>query len=201
MGTAGALNRPDTVRHHILWHCAALSSSEHGTLEAVEGGWLLRGWTALPVDGVPGHVEHEVVVDDRWRTKTATVAIHTGPTERHEVAVADGAWTVDGVERRDLDGCTDIDLGWTPATNLLPVRRLDLEVGEAATTAAAWFRFPELILERNEQRYERTGHRAWRYLAGEYDFDLEVDELGRVVRYGDDLWRAVAASADPSPMG
>jgi hypothetical protein len=182
-----------TERHHVLWHCSALSSSELGTLEAHGDGWVLRGWTVLPVDGVPGRIEHDVLIDGGWRTQAATVIIHTDRVQRHEVRVADGAWTVNGVERPDLDGCIDIDLGWTPATNVLPIRRLGLAVGEAATTVASWFRFPELAIERNDQRYERTAPLVWRYLSGAYDFQLDVDELGRVVRYGDDLWRAVAS--------
>ena len=36
-----------------------------------------------------------------------------------------------------LDGCPDVDFGWTPATNTVPIRRLGLEVGETASITAA----------------------------------------------------------------
>jgi len=36
-------------------------------------------------------------------------------------------------ERTDLAGCSDVDLGWTPATNILPIRRTGLVVGGSTT--------------------------------------------------------------------
>jgi len=38
----------------------------------------------------------------------------------------------------------DVDLPWTPATNTLPLRPLQLPVGAAATVIAAWVRWPTL---------------------------------------------------------
>ena len=55
-----------------------------------------------------------------------------------------GNWTVDGKRRRALRSCTDVDLGCSPSTNTLPIRRLGLSVGATKTIQAAWIRFPEL---------------------------------------------------------
>ena len=94
-----------------------------------------------------------------------------------------------------LDGCHDVDLGWTPATNTVPIRRLGLEVGETASITAAWVRFPELDVVASEQRYTRLGNDRWQYRSGDYDYELVTDETtGLVLSYGDDLWRAVATS-------
>src|SRR5712664_99467 len=38
----------------------------------------------------------------------------------------------------------DIDLAVTPATNTLPIRRLNLEVGQSQEVTAAWLKFPDL---------------------------------------------------------
>lgn len=187
-------------RHDVLWTCDALRSAEHGVLEGTEeGGWRLRGWTVLPIGDDPGRIEHVVRIDEAWRTRAATIDVHTDQRRSWDVRVDGGAWTIDGAARPDLDGCTDIDLGWSPSTNTLPVRRLGLDVGEEAITEAAWFRFPELVIERSVQRYQRTGERSWRYRSGPYDFDLEVDAHGIVVRYGEDLWQAVAPSSGSGP--
>lgn len=37
---------------------------------------------------------------------------------------------LNGVDCPAVAGCTDIDLGFSPSTNLLPIRRLSLEVGD-----------------------------------------------------------------------
>lgn len=183
-------------RTDILWHCATLESSEHGRLEDLEGGWRLTGVTVLPIGDVPGHLEYAVTTDGDWVTRSAWIAIHDARTSSYEIEIEvdDGIWLVNGLRRDDLDGCVDVDLGWTPATNILPLRRLGLEIAGSATTTAAWFRFPEMDIEANVQRYTRLGERRWRYESGPYDFVLDVDELGRVVKYGDELWRAVAAT-------
>jgi hypothetical protein len=59
------------------------------------------------------------------------------------------------------EGCLDIDLGFSPSTNLLPIRRLTLAVGEAATVRAAWlpFRFRRCIAAR-EKRHIATNRPA-----------------------------------------
>ena len=47
-----------------------------------------------------------------------------------------------GADSRAVDGCRDIDLNFSPSTNVLPIRRLSLDVGDQAAVRAAWLRFP-----------------------------------------------------------
>lgn len=85
-----------------------------------------------------------------------------------------------------LDGLRDVDLGFTPATNTLPMRRLALEVGESAEVDAVWVRFPELEVARLPQRYTRLEGMRYRYesAGGAFLAELEVDANGLVIRYG-----------------
>ena len=64
-------------------------------------------------------------------------------------------WMVNGMDVAEVSGAEDIDLSFSPATNLLPIRRLALKVGDSATISAAWVRFPEFRLELLEQTYTR----------------------------------------------
>lgn len=91
-------------------------------------------------------------------------------------------------------GCLDVDLAFTPATNLLPLRRLGLAVGESREMTAAWVCFPDLSVEPLAQRYTRLDEHRVRYesLGGTFTAELEVDELGLVVSYPP-LWERVAA--------
>jgi hypothetical protein len=94
-----------------------------------------------------------------------------------------------------LAGALDIDLGFTPATNTLPIRRLALTVGASAPVQSAWLRFPELRLEPLHQTYNREAERVFHYRAlvdGEpFEAQLDTDRFGRVVRY-EGLWEADA---------
>jgi hypothetical protein len=94
-------------------------------------------------------------------------------------------------------GCLDVDLGFTPSTNLLAVRRLALSVGEERSTRAAWLRFPELRFEPLTQLYRREAEHLYRYESdgGRFVASLEVDGFGLVARYGD-YWIAETAGAE-----
>jgi hypothetical protein len=111
---------------------------------------------------------------------------------------ADGAghWTLNGAPLPLVDGALDIDLGFTPATNLLPIRRLDLAVGEHMEVRTAWVRFPELRVEALEQSYQRAAAHVFRYDAlvdGEwFQARLDTDDFGRVLLY-EGLWEAEVA--------
>jgi uncharacterized protein len=180
-------------RIDVLWHCAALHSAEHAVVRHVGSNWHLSGSAALPVGDYPGHIEYTVLVNESWTFETADVEVWVGPTQRsHRIDYSEGEWTVDNRQRTDLTACQDLDLGWTPMTNLIPIRRCDVAVGESFELMAAWLRFPELSIEPNPQRYTRLAADRWRYESGPYDFELTVDASGLVMSYGDDLWRAVA---------
>jgi hypothetical protein len=193
----------DRFEHHIVWHCSRLASSEHASLVDVEEGHQLRGVVVVPREGVPCHITYEVVVDHDWspRAGVATVTTATGVSMIALTSERTGKWKLDGTEAPHLDGCGDIDLGWTPATNTIPICRLALEVGEAAQITAAWVRFPELDVVSSEQRYTRLTDDRWRYQSDDYDFELRTDVgTGLVLAYGDDLWRAAATTLGrPSP--
>jgi uncharacterized protein len=186
----------DRVESHILWHCSLLSSSEHALLAASEdGGYRLQGVAVLPLGELPCHIDYAVTVDRQWRPTQARATITT-PSGAREIVLRShhgAGWEVDGELASHLDGCPDVDFGWTPATNTVPIRRLGLEVGETASITAAWVRFPELDVVASEQWYRRLAVNRWQYTSGEYDYQLVTDPAtGLVLSYGDDLWRAAA---------
>ncbi|MCL1593290.1 MAG: putative glycolipid-binding domain-containing protein [Actinomycetia bacterium] len=176
---------------NISWTSQELSSTESFVLRRTEDGWSLAGEVALLIGGRPGRIEYEVVTDERWRTRSAEAHITTDVLETSVVIEAsDELWRVDGEPRHDLARCVDVDLGWTPATNTLPMRRLGIGVGETAHTTAAWLRFPDLRVEASDQEYSRQGENLWRYRSGSADYLIETTPEMLVRRYGEDLWVA-----------
>lgn len=183
----------------ILWHCAPLASSEYATLRQDGNLFRLRGVVVLPLEDVPCRIDYHLAINSRWVPLSASATLTTPKRVQEVRVVSDGAgcWTLGGEPAPMLDGCTDIDLGWTPATNTIPLRRLDLQVGERATISASWIRFPEFDVVKNDQTYERLRVDRWRYRSGAYDFQLVTDVAsGLVLEYGEDLWRAVALTTD-----
>jgi uncharacterized protein len=181
----------------VLWHCALLASSDYASLRPDGDRFHLHGVVVLPLGHAPCRIEYRVVVDHHWWPLSALATVITPGRVQEMNLTSDGCgrWTLNRERAPSLDGCRDLDLGWTPATNTVPIRRLDLQVGEQATIAAAWIRFPELDVVRSEQQYERLAPDRWRYRSGPYDFELVTDAAsGLVLAYGDDLWQAMATT-------
>ena len=109
-----------------------------------------------------------------------------------ELVIAAGPsrqWTIDGQACPEVSGCADVDLSFTPATNLLPIRRLALGIGARAAVRSAWLRFPALTLEPLDQVYERVGNSQYHYESdhGSFTATLDVSATGLVTRYSG-LW-------------
>jgi hypothetical protein len=102
-------------------------------------------------------------------------------------------WWINGIESPTVYGCIDIDLNFSPVTNLLPIRRLNLAIGQEAKVKAAWLRFPSFALEPIEQLYSRIGINTYQYKSGSLTTKLPVNELGFVISYPD-YWELEAFS-------
>jgi hypothetical protein len=102
-----------------------------------------------------------------------------------------GDWRVEGRAAPGLEGLADLDLGFTPATNLFPLRRLGLRPGMAADTEAAWLDDASWTFARLPQRYERRDALSYWYQAPTtgYAALLRVTPEGFVSEYPG-LWVA-----------
>ncbi|MDN7440227.1 putative glycolipid-binding domain-containing protein [Burkholderia cepacia] len=154
----------------------------------------LSGSVSGAIDGAPFRVDYAISCGADWLTRAARITQWGGtqPPWQRDIACDAGRWTIDGVDVPALAGATDIDLGFSPSTNTLPIRRLGLAVGEAAVIHTAWLRFPEFEFVRGEQRYTRAAEHVYRYESGTYAADIAVDEAGLVTDY--DEWRRIGAA-------
>ena len=152
----------------------------------------------------PAEIFYAVMCDRSWRTQQAHVGVVIG-AESIQLQIhrdEQNHWYRNGERINGVDGVVDIDLSISPATNTLPIRRLALEIGESRAVDAAWVRFPELTIERLDQRYTRLDARRYRYESGGGTFtaEIEVDDNGVVARYSD-LWERVAPPLEKEPLG
>jgi uncharacterized protein len=175
----------------VLWR-GPDGSLERCTLLESRAGVRLAGTVLRPMTGIPLEVRYVIDLDRKFTTLRAEVRVADGASLVLE-SDGRGRWTSDGRDLRFADGCRDVDLEVSPATNTLPIRRLHPKVGETVTPQGLWVRFPSLSLEVIDQSYERVSETEWRYSSGSFNADLECYPDGLVRRYGD-LW-AVEAEA------
>ena len=117
--------------------------------------------------------------------------IGSHPVEFKVLRTAACVWTLNGSVVHGLDNCLDLDLGFTPATNLLQLRRAALAVGQGADVPVAWLDVSAGTLEVLHQRYERRSETTYWYESPKFDYAglLEVDAAGFIQRYPG-LWQA-----------
>jgi uncharacterized protein len=185
--------------HAIAWRRKDVPGIEYAKLVTVDSEWYLTGTVVTVEDEVPCELRYRVVIDENWRTISADIRGSLGLTPVSIQIANDAAlgWVMNGGLCAGLDGCVDIDLSFTPATNTLPIRRLGLEIGGSGAVSAAWLRFPEMSLERVDQTYTRTGESTYRYQSngGAFMRELSVNEAALVVDYPG-LWQSIAQRTD-----
>jgi uncharacterized protein len=159
--------------------------------------WHLDGAAVFAHNGRPCRLDYRVVCDAEWHSISGTVTGWVGDESiRVEISVdSTRRWRLNGTERPEVAGCIDLDLNFSPSTNLLPIRRLGLGVGAEAAVRAAWLRFPGFTLAPLDQRYRRTGPATYRYESAGCRFvtELEVNAAGFVTRYPT-FWEIEAAT-------
>ncbi|HSE38283.1 MAG TPA: putative glycolipid-binding domain-containing protein, partial [Blastocatellia bacterium] len=145
------------------------------------------GAAVFSCEQLPCLLEYRVDCDSRWHTQSAKIEGWLGntPIEIKIGVSADQHWSLNDEEVLDLAGCFDLDLNFSPSTNLLPIRRLDLAVGQEAEVCAAWLRFPSFKLEPLVQVYRRIDATTYHYESGGGDFvtQLRVNDRGFVIQY------------------
>jgi hypothetical protein len=155
-------------------------------------GAVIEGTAVFSESGRPCRLDYRVVCDADWRTVSARVTGWLDTTEINvEVTVGPArVWTVNGQACAAVQGCDDIDLSFSPATNLLPIRRTRLAIGSRVAVRAAWLRFPGATLEPLDQTYERVAESRYRYESADGAFAavLETNAVGFVTRYPG-LWQ------------
>jgi len=175
----------------ILWRRLDHPGHEFARVWQEDSGWHLAGVAVFAYDQQPCRLDYSVACDRYWRTCASSLSGWVGdrPVDMTMRRDASGRWWRKGSEDSGIEGCVDLDLNFTPSTNLLPIRRLGLRIGQEAQVTAAWLRFPEFTLEPLAQLYRRTGITTYHYeCAGEqFVAELEVNESGFVTHYPD-IW-------------
>ncbi len=188
----------DELIRTVVWKSLLIDGADYCSLWRTTEGWLLKG-TVVGVlkdkDREPMLAQYEIHCDENWLTHRVQVQRSIGSdikslslnVESH------GGWRSSDKELPALRGCDDIDLSVTPATNTLPIRRLNFQVGSSESLIAAWVKFPDLTIEPLSQRYTRLAGNTYRYESNTgFSADIVVDDLGLVTSYPGG-WKRLAA--------
>jgi uncharacterized protein len=184
----------NTIRRVIWRRILDDHSFEQCVVTAAPLGIGISGDVIAAQDGAPLVVRYDIGCNEAWSARFVTIEQRLGDAVRRlRLERAGDGWLVDGVHDAQLDGCAEPDLGLTPSTNALAVRRLGLAIGQALEIKCAWVKFPALSVEPSLQRYERLGDHEYRYtnVASGFTALVAVDALGLPVSY-ESIWTRIA---------
>ncbi|WP_436524740.1 putative glycolipid-binding domain-containing protein [Actinoplanes sp. HUAS TT8] len=207
----------------LFWERRDVPGSEHVRLDARNG--LYAQGVALAATPVTYSCRYEIRTDPGWATAYLDVRTEgAGWARGVRLEMAAGRWRVTTSDQGDLDaalvaagharaglpgiedpdrlfGAFDVDLGASPLTNTLPIRRLDLLSGETGLShrlSVAWVLVPSLEVVQADQIYTPLGSGQVRYASETFAADLTVDDDGFVVDYPG-LARRVEPGVRPVP--
>ncbi len=180
-------------RASAFWRRLDTPGHDTCSLEETATGWKLDGAAVFRQDDVSVRLDYRVTCDSAWRTEQGQVKGWWGHQAVQFVIEhrGEGEWTLNGAVVRGLQSCVDLDFSFTPATNLLQLRRLALNNGQALEVPVAWFDVATGALAVLSQRYERRSETTYWYQAPSVNYEglLEVDSTG-FVRHYPGLWSA-----------
>jgi hypothetical protein len=171
----------------ICWRRVDTAGHDACRLEELADGWRLDGAAVFRLDHEPVRLAYRLTYDSSWRTREGTVSGWIGERdcELRITRTIDGRWTLNHDAKVDLEGCLDLDFGFTPATNLSQLRRIALEIGQAADLPVAWLDVAAGTVAVLHQRYERRTTDAYWYQAPRFNYaaQLTVRSSGFVSAY------------------
>jgi hypothetical protein len=167
----------------VHWRGTDEWRAEVAQVSFLEDGLRARG-VQLGVDPLPYRLDYTLDAPESFVTRRLRLEASGAGWGRTLLLERDpaGAWSCETTERGeaslgppggptdDLEEALDCDLGFSPLTNLMPVRRAGLDGAPGAEDfLMAWVSVPDLELFADAQRYEH----------------VSVEESGSVVRFVD----------------
>jgi len=180
----------------IIWR--GLDSSR---LEAVHVVWgdesLVAIGTQIGTSPEGYRLDYRLEVASGWLTRVLELSVvgrgfarglRLERDERGWSARRTGEGPAGDLDAAALEDAVDCDLGFSPLTNVMPVRRHRLnEAAGAADLVAAWVSVPDLDVFASKQRYEHVRQDVVRYIdrgvADGFTAELVLDPLGVVRHY------------------
>jgi hypothetical protein len=177
----------------ILWRRLESPGHDACSITPFGPGHVIAGTASFLHAGQPAALAYRLVCDAAFHSLHGEFHGAIGSRSVHvEIAhTKQGTWTLNGNSVEGLEGCVDLDFGFTPATNLTQLRRLALAEGQAGDAPSAWLDLDSGELTRLEQRYERRSATTYWYDSPRFGYSalLEARPSGFIVKYPE-LWEA-----------
>ena len=172
-------------RQMILWRRLDMPGHDACALHLDAGQWHLQGAAVWGDRRGPARIGYDIICDQDWVARSARLQGNVGG-RAISLSIrrgSGGEWRANGDEVPDSHRLAGLDLGFTPATNTIPLNRLRPEGG--GDSAALWLDDGDWTLKPLHQGYRLAPDGTWCYRSAETDFQttLTVNRHGFVTDY------------------
>lgn len=179
------------MNQQVMWRSLDRSKFEHVHLATnAEGVWADGLIIHLEADA-SCRIRYRIQCDSMWQVQKVNLQ-RLDASGKQLILDTDGKgnWkSKAGGPIKALEGSRDIDIHFSPFTNTLPIRRLDLVQGESAETQVVFISVPDLSFEIARQQYTLIENNAtgqwyeYESLTSGFKTKLPVDKTGLLVEY------------------
>ena len=157
-----------------FWRRLDIPGHDAARVTEAADGYELFGQASFLDPRGPAALRYVLDLTPDWVTRDGRISGFVGKrtVETHVVRTPDG-WVLDG-KTRGMGDILDLDLGFTPATNMVQLRRVALAPGEAAAFDVAWLEAGDETLVRLPQHYQRLNGTDYDYHSPDNDYRATI---------------------------
>lgn len=184
----------ETAVRSTMWRRIDVHGMEACSINKDGTGNVISGMAIYATQNTPVRIGYSVACTGDWECCAANIDRWVGEDNLKTALqrLEDGRWFANDQVIDGVDALLDIDLGFTPATNTIAIKRLNLGVGCSSEFTAVWLDDESWTFKPLKQRYERLNKDTYKYVSIDsgYEAELTVDDFGLVHVYPD-LWETV----------
>ena len=151
-----------------------MSGCDAARIAKVSGGYILSGQAVFSDPNGPAALRYRLDLAPDWSTLAGRIDGFIGSRAIGSCVVrTERGWSLNG---RDfpMAEVRDLDLGFTPATNMPQLRRVALEVGQDKSFDVAWLDAGSDELVPLPQNYKRISDRAYDYQSSTLGYEATI---------------------------
>lgn len=175
---------PGRVVAMAHWRRLDRAGTDRCTLSRADHGWMLSGQASWRDPDGEATLLYALRCGPDWTSLSADITgERAGAQVNLRLQCGPSGWTLNDVPQPEVDGCADLDLSFTPASNLMPLRRLAPDAAAPLPVRAAWLVSSLDRLRLLEQTYTPCGAGEVAYASASFQARLRVHPSGFVTHY------------------